>query len=463
MNEELKQRLLRYGFLFPVFSGIQIDLNVVSRVEPDGRKVDASLCDHNCTLQVGGYECPSAFTLNHGLKPKFAPGDEIFKWLITAGNGLRLARDSMLRKNFTHYCQEFRIPQDPAIVILENLLSGKIEVNLFGGNPEMHPHVFMLIRELRARGFVVNFTTTGRKFLQKRSFLQEFDRDPPNLIAVSADDYEPIDGMPLENVLAMDSESLKGLWRKISPLSGQLQKFVEGIYTARLAHERGNWPLVLFNMVIHRRNLDRVRGIIAGISRHLPKALVNPYPGQSSFEDGAPLFTPEDLPDFEELVDFFIAETVTGNPNITKRLQYWLVLKSVLRTYAKMPDTACAMLSGYGIWQCFKQVGAGMYLQVGKANPDFEQIAENANAHPGGHAGCYWQNRTVTQAAQIESEDQIENYLLGGMQDLHGSSKHPCPGCSMPRLWFNMVNTELGMNDELWPVYHQLRSQYVGF
>ncbi len=62
--EITKDTLLSLGLVFPVFGGIQIDLNVVLRAMPDGNTQPASLCDHNCTDEVGGYTCPAAFTLN---------------------------------------------------------------------------------------------------------------------------------------------------------------------------------------------------------------------------------------------------------------------------------------------------------------------------------------------------------------------------------------------------------------
>ena len=450
-----KQSLLDLGMVFPVFSGVQIDLNAVDHTMPDGRKVPASLCDHNCTEEVGNYTCPAAFTLNRGIKPRFASKEAILRWIEIGRAGLILARDAFLANYFGQYCQMFRVPLEVEGILRELLRTNLCEVNLFGGNPEMHPEVLSLVRELKREGFRVNLTTTGRRLLTSQKFASKIVADPPHLLALSADDFDPA---CLDELFQMSLPDLVQVWKKIGPLRGQSQKFVEGIFAAKFMREHNAEGAILFNMVLHHGNLRHAREIMHALAHYLPGVLVNPYPAQDSFLGGnGLLFAPEDLVLFGELIDFFIAETVAGNPTLTKRLQYWLVMKAILEECD--PAEASQFLSGHGTWQCYRHelvAGAGMYLQIGKRNP----IHTATDVEPGGHAGCYWQNETVTMLKQISSAVQVASHVICGQSE---KVSGPCPGCSMPRLWFNSVTTELGLNPRLVPRYLDLRLQYVGF
>ncbi|PIS38636.1 MAG: hypothetical protein COT34_02670 [Candidatus Nealsonbacteria bacterium CG08_land_8_20_14_0_20_43_11] len=461
--EITKDTLLALGLVFPVFGGIQIDLNVVLRAMPDGSTQPASLCDHNCTDEVGGYTCPAAFTLNKGAKPKFALGSDLLFWIQMGRSGLILARNAFLEKYFADYCRTFVIPVAVQAILAESLRSDLCEVNLFGGNPEMHPEVIWLIRELKARNFRVNLTTTGRRFLTNKKFVRDFVDNLLHLLALSADDFDP---ERLDELFTMPLNGLASVWKRINPLHGQAQKLVEGIYAARLVQEKGISTTVLFNMVLHRGNLRYVRRIMEAISRYLPKALVNPYPAQDSFECGSGhLLSAENIQEFTELVDFFTNETRRGNSNLTKQIQYWLVMGAILENCREHPMVASELIAGHYIWQCYRHEpvpGAGMYLQIGKNNPNLVNIG-NDTTQPGGYPGCYWQNNTVTGPVQVQSAEQIAHHILGGMQELAAETLSPCRGCSMPRLWFNMVTTELGLNPGLRESYLRLRRQHVGF
>jgi organic radical activating enzyme len=458
--------MLSLGLVFPVFSGIQIDLNAVTRPMPDGTMQSASLCDHNCTEEVGGYTCPAAFTLVRGYKPKFAPGEELLLRIEMGRNGLMLARNEFLERHFDTYCRAFAIPPDVRAILAESLGSDLCEVNLFGGNPEMHPEVIWLIRELKKRNFRVNLTTTGRRFLtDEKEFVPGFIANPPHLLALSADDFDP---ERLAELFEMPLPQLVQVWKSVDKRHGQEQKFIEGIYAARLVKERGVKTLVLFNMVLHRMNLRHVRRIMDAIGEYLPDSLVNPYPAQDSFEGGnGELFSAADLAVLGRAVKFFIAETLKGNRNLTKRIHYWIVMDSVLERFWEYPNLASKLVAGHDIWRCYRNdvvPGAGMYLQIGKGNPSIVQIASReADAGPGGHAGCYWNSQTVTAPRKVHTAAQVNAHLMGGMQQLAAQSSSPCPGCSMPRLWFNMVTTELGLSPELRRSYLALRRLLVGF
>ena len=166
---------------------------------------------------------------------------------------------------------------------------------------------------------------------------------------------------------------------------------------------------------------------------------------------------------FGNLVNFFLKETLAGNPNLTKRIQYWLVLKAALNT-AKNSWEAAKFLAGHGLWKCYRHPGAGIYLQIGKSNPD-HPLPEGLE--PGGYPGCYWQNTTTTLPEQTDSSAQIAGFVMNDIRRLAQESCSQCPGCNMPSLWFNMISTELGLDPEKQPnlvsEYLRLRKIFVGF
>src|SRR3990167_3690236 len=116
--------MFQYGIIYPVVSGIQIDINAVKRRMPDGRIIEASQCDHNCTAEVGGYDCPAARSLNPSILPKsMAPGQEILKWIMTGVEGQRIARTRFVENFFESHCEAFQIPPEAAEVICAALES----------------------------------------------------------------------------------------------------------------------------------------------------------------------------------------------------------------------------------------------------------------------------------------------------------------------------------------------------
>lgn len=457
------------GFIFPPAFGIQIDVAAVNRLMPDGSVIPASLCNHNCTDEVGGYDCPAAFTKNHGIKPVFAKGKDLLRWIQVGYSGLKQARDVLLRDYFASYARDFRLPSEEQMVIRESLQSDLAEINLFGGEPTMNPWTLWLARQLKALGFRVNLTTTGRPIMTSYDFVKELalEETTPHLIALSADDFDPA---RLDEVFQMPLLELRTEWKRVNPLNGQQQKFLEGVYAARFLKESGIKTLVLFNMVLHPGNLRYVKQIISTVSRYLPDALMNCYTAQDSFLGGdGNIFSADDIKVFAGLVDFFRDETLQGNPNITKRLQYWLLMEAVLENCREHPVAASQMIAGHHIWQCYRTPGAGLYLQIGKGrtNSPLVKIGEKKNGEkalpPGGYPGCYWNSSTVTASSQAELVEDIAWHIRSGMQIRAMNAKDPCPGCSMPRLMFNILSTELGMNPGLKEPYLQFRRQYAGF
>lgn len=440
------------GLVFPVSCGIQIDLTATTSGH--------SLCDHNCTAELGEYTCASAFTLNTGISTQLADVQSTLAWIELGRQGLGMARQRFVSDHFQKYCKQFRISPQASEFLRENILSDQCEVNLFGGNPEIHPGLVELIQRLKAKGFRVTLTTTGKKLLLGRQFADQLALGLPHQLAFSADDMDP---GGLEDLLTMPLAQLKALWKQTDPLHGQRQKCLEGIHGARLAVESGWDCTVLLNMALHKGNLGHFNRIERLLTAHLPQAVLNPYPAQDSFAYGpGDLFVGEAIGQFAALVDWCIAETLAGNRHLTKRLHYWLVMRAVLDTFDHQPEIVSRFLAGHDIWQCHRAPGAGLYLQIGKRNRH-DRTAVDAACTPGGFPGCYWNNETTTASTPLTDAGQVPYHLLGGgMEETVRAAGRPCPGCCMPRLWFNMVVTELGLHPALTPAYLELRRRHAG-
>jgi hypothetical protein len=294
--------------------------------------------------------------------------------------------------------------------------------------------------------------------MNDQKFVDDLIANPPNLLALSADDLESPEAV--QKYSQMSLEDLKKEWRTVSPFFGQRQKMLEALHATKLLQGKIK---ILFNMAIHPGNLATIYNLTDAIKTYLPGVLINPYPAQSSFLHEPAVFGEERADELQKFVDFMIQQQLNQVGQTTKtftpRLHYWLMLKSVFNTYQDK-KRAMSALSGYGTWQCYRQPGSGRYIQVG--------ISTKPNNKPtaGGYFGCFWNSATVTdnsEQAWNMDEGQINNYLIGGPTRLAKETDKPCPGCIMPRLNFDLIGVEKGMNLELKYNYLKLRQEYLGF
>ena len=451
----LRQKLSEYGFVYKVSAGLQIDLNTVIKKTPQGF-VEQHLCDHNCSLDCGNYQCPAAFTENKGVDSKSLMSlGEVKKSLKVALAGLKLANKMLLEKKLSKYCTDFKIPKLVQKEIKETLKNGGYELNLFGGNPELHPNFLEIVKIAQEMGWVVTATTTGKKFMYDDNFIQGFLQNPPDLLAMSADDYEDIN--ELNELLKMDAEDLKKYWQKANPLYGQRKKAFESLYVAKISQSLKSFPKILFNIVIHPGNLPHIFDFISALRQHFPDIIINPYPAQSSFCYESPVWQTKHLLPLEKVVDYMIQnQTNSREKNFVPRLHYWLALKSVFLT--KMSDeNRTKFLSGWGIWSCYRS----RYLQAGSS-----ETVKKESFRVGGHPGCFWNRQTVTEVSKQlwnMNKTQVANYLINSKTTLPKVAPKPCPGCIMPRLMFDGISTELGLSSKLIPAYLKLRKEYYGF
>lgn len=465
MSKKIGQMMENFGLVYRVSGGTQIDVTVAREQKQSGF-VDSSFCDHNCRIatrgkRTGNYECPAAFTRHPGLKARtMAEAPLLIEGIRRTIQGITMAntsfRDSGLLKK---YFREFAIPTAAQQVIKQMFTRPPCEINLFGGNPECHPQILRIIAACKESGFIVNLTTTGGKLMYDENFLKAFLTNPPDILALSADDFGDVEQA---NELAnLTMEEIRERWLKTSPLHGQKRKALEAAYAVRLAETQANFSRVLFNLVVHPGNIDFIESLINLLRTNFPTAVVNPYPAQSSFLHGAPIWREEHLPLLADFINSRIQEHMENKPGLVRRLQYWLMIKATMETYQDNIGELTKKLSGYGVWKCYETPGAGRYVKVGASTEKHRR-----DRAAGGHLACFWNSITITlqddQVWEMEPR-KIADYILGGMGQLTRQKSDACPGCIMPRLNFDMVSVELGMNPAIVPAYLKLRRQYVGF
>jgi hypothetical protein len=70
--------------------------------------------------------------------------------------------------------------------------------------------------------------------------------------------------------------------------------------------------------------------------------------------------------------------------------------------------------------------------------------------------------QTPQQFHQLSTRE-LGELKMHGVAKLAAKSNSPCKGCNMPRLMFNIVSTELGMDEQIVTAYLALRNQYFGY
>jgi len=449
------------GMLYRAAGGVQPDLNAAKL---RGSPTEASLCDHNC-LDPETYCCPAAITLNKGVMPgSLVPIDLLSDGIMNTVAGIRLANRIFAEQHLQGYTQRFAVPSQVYKILYSHLINGAVEVNLFGGNPEMIKGLASLIDNLKQRGVIVNLTTTGRRFMRDQKFAESMIGSMPDLIALSVDDVPSL--QVLEELCTLPMSALHARWKRIEWSKGQQQKPYEAIYTARWMAENGLSGQVLFNLVIHKQNMDFVLEMAEVLSTHLPQVIINPYPEQNAFMYESEPFDADYLARLEQLIERVITlhleliKNPTTNFRLAPRLHYWLMLKAACIRWEEQPEKAQKALSGHGLWYCYKKLGAGRYVQFGKSGGDATKFM-----HPGGHLGCFWNSQTITNNQKqvwAQSPQSISQDILS-MNQRSQQAQSPCWGCGFPRLTFDMISTETGMNPELVETYLALRKAHIGF
>ena len=463
--------LLRTGMVNSnVYAGIQPDDCVVWRRVPGGYQ-NFSLCNHTCVTEVNGkptggnYVCDASFVFASGAKG-FAPRQAIVGWTRSVAAAHAIARDIFFEYHFNDYCDEFCVSSSWAEAIKLELTdpNKKVEVNRFGGSPEMLKECAGIIADCKQAGFIVNLTTPGRRLMIDAQFVKDLAADPPQILAMSFDDVGPDE---IKRLAKMDLDAIKAEWKTISPHHGQRQKAYEGLYAAKLMLEMEVPIKLLFNVVIHPGNIRHLDNLLATLSECVPGCFANPYPAQS-FNNEPPCWTVESLPALRAHVLHFIEGTLAGTPGITRRISYYNMLEAAYRKwFRKDPKRLLEFMSGIGAWDITLRPGAYRYAQIGKSteviNRPFEELPL-----PGGHLGCFW-NPILGLPKHVNGsiEELAETITMGmvkrGRELRRGRLEYVQTSNVMPRLAFDTVSTELGIPFELVVEYIRTRKEYCGF
>jgi organic radical activating enzyme len=390
------------------------------------------------------------------VRNSLAPAELILRGIDVAARGLRITIDRFLDERFGDYCRDFNVPGQVATILSEAMRSRPIEVNLSGGNPELHQDLLQVLAALdRREDIITNLTTTGRRVMREPAFAEQLMRHPPDVIAFSADDFSDVD--QIHDLAARSPGRLRALWNEIPAGHGQRQKAIEAICAARVLSEAGA-PGISFNLVIHPGNLDQVERIVEALRESFPESSVFPYPAQTAFlREPGPALDPSGM---ERLIDQIISAHTRDSLAIVPRLHYWLALKAVYRVNDPEMGSIAHRIGGYQFWNCQAPALRNRYLQVG---------GTTASQNPkigGGYLGCNW-NREAAQRSSVQvwdmTEQDVAEALYAPAHATPPENPNSCPGCAFPRLLFDMVNTELGLNQELVPAYLELRKLCAGY
>ena len=391
---------------------------------------------------MGGYDCPSAFTKNPKVKPKFVASNNILKW-VGYGNKALNEHYKMLPYKLQDYYLHYLIPENIQNYISTLVVKPVTEVNLFGGNPEMHPEVLKIGNKL-SQNNKVTLTTTGRRFLLSKNFCEEFKQSSIKTLALSLDDTNVKE---VETYLNSSCVGLKNEWKKIDPLWGQKQKVLQAIYTLK-EFEFTDVTIVL-NTVIHENNIQDILPLLDFLDSEFKNVLINPYFVQSTFD--YQIIKAKNKRKYLLYVNKIVNKMIEYHfteKRIVKRLHYWLALRAMLNKF-QYTDSVYSYLSG-NMWKCYTDPILP-YLQIGKGNN---------SSSIGGKLGCFWNTETISEEKQIQNTREVTRYLNSKMKTL--ASEKSC-SCFFPRLSGNLITTELGLNDSFKLEYLKLRKDYLQF
>jgi hypothetical protein len=456
------------GLVASGFAAVQIDINPVRRRQ-HGVNLEVTLCDHNCTESVHGvatggrYTCPAAMSLNPGVgSSDLAPADLLIKGLLATADGIGIAQREFLERDLQAYLEEQGVPERLHPEFEAALRSRNVVVNLFGGSPELHPGCLDIIEALHLRGIEVHLTTTGRRIIREPAFRADLLRSSPDLLAVSFDDVESV--QQLDDWFALDLQQLGDVWRRVPVTHGQRRKAVEAVQICKLASVEP-LPALLFNIVIHPNNLDRIEELLDRLTDHVPAAILNPYPVQSAFLGQRGSFASEDLDRLravvEAMVEAHVSRHLGATPrwNLAPRFSYWLLLLSLLGD-GVAATVRSDRVGGEGVWRCYARRGAGRCVQIGAAHR-----GHSSGEFAGGYPGCFWNSTTVTDSRQVWDLDggELADWLLHGRQRAASEAVDPCAGCLFPRMSLDGVSLELGLSVDAAAGYRAMRARYLGY
>jgi hypothetical protein len=364
--------------------------------------------------------------------------------------GIEVAmRDFLNNGYFDSYCDIAQIPPY-ARPVIRGLVEqkGKIKVNMFGGNSEVHDEMPEIMRELKDKGYSVDFTTVGAAFMEE-GYIEKIHKADPDFVALSIDD-----ALDYEDLVRMFEMSLPQLKERFSDTpfkNGQARKVPAAIYAAKLSQQEKLKSKLLFNTVVKPQNIRWITGLAKLVETYLPGSLVNFYPAQTAIWNKSGEFSQEEVELFEQLIDWMIEQNLNGNAVTTKRLHFWLMLKAIYDVWPGEYQRISNALSGWGIWTCYRWPSF-----CGQLGGSFESIdQDNIPLHPPMVGNCFWRENTVNSGKPFETPKEAAFYLLEGRKKIASKVLNKCPGCTFPRL----MDDEICALPSLEPA--ELRQAYI--
>lgn len=464
------RRLQELMYLFGLIdrltcAGIQFDLMGETIQTPEGNLVSHSRCQYDCTEQNGGYHCGSAKTYRPtGKSSGLIEVTEALAFLRHGVDGMRMYIDHLVKNILPRRFKEMGLNVHAQKAIVEHLLRKIVEINIFGGNPELHKMVITLIAALREQftNVRITLTTTGGMLLNGSDFAQRFFEYPPDVLAVSGDDLTPAQ---LSRLSKLSLDKLKAAHNGAKPLA-QHAKAIAAIAAAKLTAEHGK-PAFLINMVVSSKNIGHIIALMEEWHAAFPHAIINPYFEQSGFAGGAVTFSRSQIQKIRELIAYMIKANKDGVAHFPRRLHFWILQDAICRTFADSPTELLRRIVGYKQWYCY---GEGTrYLQLAAKQPLVTQPLVQIGGPPqpvslqesvANMATCYWHKSAVSSNRPIESSDEVFAY----MRDMHTSTRSTqgrCPGCGMGRLVYDLVNLRVAVDERLRAEFDNGMRQHV--
>ena len=106
--------------------------------------------DDGKKIKTGNYDCDAAFSQNLGIDKNSLPGQKIILLIVKKAvrTGLQFINRFNQNQASQDYFKSFKIPKQIQHTLQQIFKIKEVEINLFGGNPELHPKILTIIAKL---------------------------------------------------------------------------------------------------------------------------------------------------------------------------------------------------------------------------------------------------------------------------------------------------------------------------
>lgn len=485
------EKLRDLGFVHPETAAAQVNFVSAWADHKNGQFGEGEVCNYNCVLKDdkgnptnNDYDCDGAASKNPGIRPaSYAPVEEIIKRVQMIFEAQKLAWGAWTQSpKFSELMERMQVPPTEASAFREGTVNGKKGLNVFGGNTELYKNLETGFKWCEENQVNSNFTAVGFRIASDTTgkFISTLKQHPPRVFAFSFDHITSVDD--LSRVMKMTEEELVSEHNKLDKFQGPRKKLLAGVAaTRRILRENFITSRIMWNVVFKHGNVRHLLEMADATHAEFPTVIFNPYPSQSSPSNGEALFHPEDLPQIQKIITWALDEhhKPSNKRFIPSRHHFWDLLEAAMRLYRHDQEELCWAMSGYRLWKCYEDIGAGFYTQMGITGETWGNVQIQgavakvtpweSGVYPGLKLACYWNRYTVSDLVRIESVQQVVDYLLGGMTKLAAAAdpKVRCNhGCLMGRLMGGATSTWAGMpkdNEPLRQMVIAVRKERVGW